>query len=138
MSLDLTDHAAIAGFCKLMNIGLVVVGPEAPLVAGIVDDLAAAGMRVSARARPRPGSKAPRPSPRSFARVTQSRPRGTRPSRTPPPRKAYARDRGAPIVIKADGLAAGKGVVIAATMAEAEATIDRMFSGDFGRAGEPS
>ncbi len=124
IALDPGDHAAIAAFCRTEIIDLVVVGPEAPLVAGLVDDLAAAGSKVFGPRRAAAqleGSKAftkelcrefgiPTA---AFARFTES-----------PAAKAYVRERGAPIVVKADGLAAGKGVVVAATVEEAEALVE--------------
>ena len=132
---DVTDHAAVVNFCKLMAIGLVVVGPEGPLVAGLVDDLDVAGikcfgpMKAAAQLE---GSKAftkelcaeydiPTG---AFARFT-----------APEPALAHIRERGAPIVIKADGLAAGKGVVVAMTLTEAEDAIAFMFEGGLGPAG---
>src|SRR5215468_1997376 len=113
VALDVTDHDAIIGFCRDKRIDLVVVGPEAPLVAGIVDDLTAAGIKAfgpTAAAARLEGSKgftkdlcgAEGIPTAAYARFT-----------TAEPAKDYIRTRGAPIVIKADGLAAGKGVVIA-------------------------
>src|SRR5215212_8904951 len=135
VGLDVADHRAVVAFCRDEKIGLVVVGPEAPLVAGIVDDLAAAGIKAfgPTRAAARlEGSKAftkelcrecgiPTA---AFARFTEVA--GA---------KAYVRERGAPIVVKADGLAAGKGVVVAATLDEAEAAVERMIEGGLGSAG---
>ena len=72
--LDIADHAAVAAFCRDTAIDLVVVGPEAPLVAGLADDLRAAGIRVFGPTRRRRGSKAPRASPRISAPATASRP----------------------------------------------------------------
>jgi phosphoribosylamine--glycine ligase len=133
--LDVSDHAAIARFCKERAIGLVVIGPEAPLVAGLTDDLEAQGIKVfgPSRAAARlEGSK-------GFTKDLCAR--------AGIPTAAYARflDAGAaktylatqrlPIVIKADGLAAGKGVTIAGTKAEAAAAIDACFGGAFGAAG---
>jgi phosphoribosylamine--glycine ligase len=136
VALDITDHPAVAGFCKANHIDLVVVGPEAPLVAGIVDGLTAAGIKAfgpSKAAARLEGSKA-------FAKDFCARfkiPTAPYALFTEAvSAKAYVRGRGAPIVIKADGLAAGKGVVVAASIAEAEAAIDRMFSGEFGEAGQ--
>lgn len=136
VSLDLADHAAIAAFCKLIGIGVVVVGPEAPLVAGIVDDLAAAGVDCfgpSKAAAQLEGSKA-------FTKEFCAR-HGIPTARhatfsDEAPARDYVRAMSLPIVIKADGLAAGKGVVIATTCAEADAAIGKMLSGGFGRAGE--
>jgi phosphoribosylamine---glycine ligase len=127
--LDIADHAAVIGFCRENRIDLVVVGPEAPLVAGIVDDLTAAGIkafgptRVAARLE---GSKgftkdlcgAHGIPTAAYARFTAAE-----------EAKAYVCARGAPIVVKADGLAAGKGVVVAASLAEAEDAIDQMLGG---------
>jgi phosphoribosylamine--glycine ligase len=129
VALDVTDHAAVIAFCKAKDIGLVVVGPEVPLVAGIVDDLGTAGIRAfgpTKSAAQLEGSKAftkelcaeykiPTARHRSFIR--------------PESAKAYVRAEGAPIVVKADGLAAGKGVTVAATVEEAEAAIDDLFAG---------
>jgi phosphoribosylamine---glycine ligase len=136
VALDIKDHPAVAGFCNANRIDLVVVGPEAPLVAGIVDDLTAAGIKVfgpSKAAARLEGSKA-------FAKDLCARYKiptaayarfGDAVSA-----KAYVDAKGAPIVIKADGLAAGKGVTVAASIAEAEAAIDRMFAGEFGAAAQ--
>jgi phosphoribosylamine--glycine ligase len=133
--LDVADHAAVIAFCKANDIGLVVVGPEAPLVAGLVDDLAAAGVPAfgpSKLAAQLEGSKGyTKDLCRECAIPTADYER----FRDAEAAKAYARARGAPIVVKADGLAAGKGVVVAQTLAEAEAAIDMMFGGAFGAAG---
>ena len=91
--------------------------------------------RRSARARRRRGSKAPRASPRTCAARTTFRPPPMSASPRPSPRRPTRASKTTPIVIKADGLAAGKGVVIAETIAEAEAAIDMMFGGGLGDAG---
>lgn len=123
-------------FCRENGIDLVVVGPEAPLVAGLVDDLSAAGIRAfgpSKAAAQLEGSKGftkdlcvkygiPTAAYRRFTDAGKA--------------KAYLKEKGAPVVIKADGLAAGKGVVIAETEREAEAAVDEMFAGRFGEAGK--
>ncbi|ALK08349.1 phosphoribosylamine--glycine ligase [Blastochloris viridis] len=132
IALDPADHAAVIAFCRVKSIDLVVVGPEAPLVAGLVDDLEAAGIKAfgptKAAARLE-GSKgftkdlcrdAGIPT-ADYARFDAAQ-----------PAKAYVRRHGAPIVVKADGLAAGKGVVVAATIEEAEAAIDHLFAGAAG------
>jgi phosphoribosylamine--glycine ligase len=133
--LDIADHGAVATFCKLHGIDLVVVGPEGPLVDGIADDLVAAGIKVfgpSKAAAQLEGSKAftkelcaefgiPTAGFGRFANAADA--------------KAYVAAQGAPIVIKADGLAAGKGVVMAETLDEANAAIEMMFSGGLGAAG---
>ena len=135
VALDVTDHAAVVAFAKEKEIGLVVVGPEAPLVAGFADDLAAAGIRVfgpSAKAAQLEGSKGftkdlcarydiPTAAYGRFGNAADAR--------------AYAAKVGAPIVVKADGLAAGKGVTVAMELGEALAAIDACFDGAFGAAG---
>jgi len=135
VALDVADHAAVARFSKVNDIGLVVIGPEAPLVAGLADDLAAAGLKVfgpSREAARLEGSKGftkdlcaeygiPTAAYRRFAEAGAA--------------KAYVATQRPPIVVKADGLAAGKGVVIAATREEAATATDASFAGAFGAAG---
>lgn len=135
VDLKLTDHAAVATFCAEKAIGLVVVGPEAPLVDGLSDSLRAAGVPVfgpSQAAAQLEGSK-------GFTKDLCQR--------ANIPTAGYVRatakqqalnaltDFGLPVVIKADGLAAGKGVIIAMTHDEAVAAIEDMFGGGFGDAG---
>jgi phosphoribosylamine--glycine ligase len=132
IKLDVADHAAVARFCTEQDIGLAVIGPEAPLVAGLADDLQAAGIKVfgpSREAARLEGSKgftkdlcAEYGIPTAtYRRFTEAR-----------AAKNYVAAQGLPIVIKADGLAAGKGVVIAQTREEAVAAVDAAFSGAFG------
>ena len=135
VALDISNHVAVAGFCRDMKIDLVVVGPEAPLVAGIADDLRAAGIRVfgpSKAAARLEGSKGftkdlcarfdiPTAAYGRFDNLAAAR--------------AYVEKVGAPIVIKADGLAAGKGVTVAMTLAEALDGLNACFDGSFGSAG---
>ncbi|ACB94656.1 phosphoribosylamine--glycine ligase [Beijerinckia indica] len=130
--LKIENHQAVIDFCRLQAIGLVVIGPEVPLVAGLTDPLVAAGIKVfgpSQAAAQLEGSKnftkqfclehgIPTAQAQSFDEAA--------------PAKAYAATRPLPIVVKADGLAAGKGVVVAATHAEAEAAIDQIFAGGIG------
>ena len=134
-ALDVGDHQAVAVFCKENGVGLVVVGPEAPLVAGIADDLAAEGISVfgsSAAASRLEGSKAFTKELCDRAGIaTAAYGRFDKAEVA----KAYIRAHGAPIVVKADGLAAGKGVIIAETVEEAEAAIDDILGGMFGSAG---
>ncbi|MCB2081621.1 MAG: phosphoribosylamine--glycine ligase, partial [Rickettsiales bacterium] len=129
------DFAAIADWCKAHSIDYVVVGPEAPLVEGIADVLEAAGIKVfgpSKAASQLEGSKhftkeicfkygIPTAASGSFTDAKGA--------------KAYIRQQGAPIVVKADGLAAGKGVIMAETEAEALEAVDTIFEGKFGAAG---
>ncbi len=133
--IDPDDHAAVVAFCKDKGIGFVVVGPEAPLVAGLADTLRAAGISTfgpSAAAAQLEGSK-------GFTKDLCARydiPTGAyKRFKDAESAKAYTREQGAPIVVKADGLAAGKGVTVAMTLDEALAAIDDCFSGAFGAAG---
>jgi phosphoribosylamine--glycine ligase len=133
--IDILDGAAVVSFCEENAIDFVIVGPEAPLAAGVADATRAAGITTfgpSAAAARLEASKAftkeicdacAAPT-AAYARFTESA-----------PAKAYIAAQGAPIVVKADGLAAGKGVIVAMTEAEALAAIDDMFSGEFGAAG---
>jgi len=135
VALDVADHGAVIAFCKDRDIALVVVGPEAPLVAGLVDDLAAAGIRAFGPGRfaaQLEGSKGfTKDLCRAHGIPTAAYERFTEAA----PAKDYIRAQGAPIVVKADGLAAGKGVVVAMTLDEALAAVDMMFAGDLGDAG---
>jgi phosphoribosylamine--glycine ligase len=129
------DHGAIVAFCRARAIDLVVVGPEAPLVAGLGDRLREAGIRVfggSGAAARLEGSKGftkdlcarygiPTAAYGRFSDAAAAR--------------AHVRRNGAPIVVKADGLAAGKGVTVAMTTDEAISAIDACFDGSFGAAG---
>lgn len=134
--IDIADHEAVANFCKLQRIGLVVVGPEGPLVEGIVDDLAAAGIKAfgpSKAAAQLEGSKAfTKELCAEFGIPTAAFARFDDPDAA----RAYVAKHGAPLVIKADGLAAGKGVVMAETAEQANDAIAMMFSGGLGTAGE--
>jgi phosphoribosylamine--glycine ligase len=129
------DTAGLIAFCRRAAIDLVVVGPEAPLVSGLVDALEAAGIAAfgpSQRAAVLEGSK-------GFTKDLCAREgiptAAYRRFEEPAAAKAYITAHGAPIVVKADGLAAGKGVVVAATVAEAETAVDAAFAGRFGAAG---
>lgn len=131
-----TDIDALVAFAKQQDIGLTIVGPEAPLVLGVVDAFRAAGLKIfgpTKAASQLEGSKAftkdflarhqiPTAEYQNFTQVE--------------PALAYIQQKGAPIVVKADGLAAGKGVIVAMTVAEAEAAVRDMLSGNaFGQAG---
>ncbi len=127
-ALDPEDHAAVIEACRAHAIDLVVVGPEAPLVGGLVDALEAAGLKAFGPSRPAAqleGSKGfakdfctrhgiPTAAYRRFDDLAAAR--------------AYLAEVGAPIVVKADGLAAGKGVTVAATPAEADAALVAIFA----------
>ncbi len=135
VDLNSADHEAVIAFCKTNDIGFVVVGPEGPLVGGLTDALLAAGIAhfgPSSRAARLEGSKGftkdlcaefniPTAKYGRFSNAADAH--------------AYLGGQQLPIVIKADGLAAGKGVVIAATAHEATAAVDACFAGAFGQAG---
>ncbi len=135
VDVNIASHSAVADFCRLHQIGLVIIGPEMPLVAGLADDLEAAGVPAfgpSKAAARLEGSKGfTKDLCRDFGIPTGAYARFTSAKAA----KAYARSKGAPIVVKADGLAAGKGVVVAMSVCEAEAALDRIFGGAFGAAG---
>jgi phosphoribosylamine--glycine ligase len=134
VEIKVADHAAVIAFCRLQNIGLVVVGPEAPLVAGLADDLAVAGIKCFG--------------PKKFPAQLEGSKGFTKDicAAYNIPTAAYGRfgdkaaalayldAHGAPIVIKADGLAAGKGVTVAMDMAAARDAVEDIFSGKFGSA----
>lgn len=134
-SLDIEDGAAVVNFCDANAVEFVIIGPEAPLAAGVGDWLREAGVLVfgpSGAAARLEASKcftkeicdaagAPTAAYGHFTDAAAAR--------------AYVAERGAPIVVKADGLAAGKGVIVAETVDEANAAIDDMFGGAFGGAG---
>ena len=135
-AIALDDHAAILRFAKEHEIGLVVVGPEVPLMNGLVDELEAAGIRAfgpRANAAEIEGSK-------SFAKDLMKK-YGIPTARyevftAAEPARAYIRQEGAPIVVKADGLAAGKGVIVAMTEQEALDAVDAIMEDhSFGDAG---
>ena len=135
IALEVADHAAVITFCLREKVDLVVVGPETPLAAGIVDDLSRAGIKAfgpSEHAARLEGSKGfTKDLCTEFNIPTGAYGRFTNAADA----LHYMRSHGAPIVVKADGLAAGKGVVVAMTLAEAEAAIAMMFDGAFGAAG---
>jgi phosphoribosylamine--glycine ligase len=133
--LDIADHAAVIAFCRAQNIDLVVVGPEGPLCAGIVDDLNAAGFKAFGPSRAAARLEGSKGFTKDLCKANNIPTAAYERFAAAAPAKAYVRRQGAPIVIKADGLAAGKGVVVATTVAEAEAAIDMMFGGDLGAAG---
>jgi phosphoribosylamine--glycine ligase len=129
------DHNEVVRFCRSERIDFVVVGPEVPLVAGIVDDLAAADIKAfgpSRAAAQLEGSKAfTKELCAEFGIPTAAFARFTEEAAA----RAYVRERGAPIVVKADGLAAGKGVVVATAVADAQEAVAMMFGGSLGAAG---
>ena len=135
VDLNIADHSAVITFCAGHDIGLVVVGPEAPLVDGLGDSLREAGIPVfgpNKQAAQLEGSKGFTKDMCAAANIPTA---GYRRHDSKASATAGLDDFQAPYVIKADGLAAGKGVIIAETRAEAEAVIEDMFGGGFGDAG---
>ncbi|RZI92720.1 MAG: phosphoribosylamine--glycine ligase, partial [Variovorax sp.] len=132
VALDVADHADVITFCRDNKIDFVVVGPEAPLAAGIVDDLAAAGIKAFGPSKAAARLEGSKGFTKDICKAnnipTAAYERFSDADRA----KAYIRAQGAPIVIKADGLAAGKGVIVAMTLQEAEEAIDMMLGGGFG------
>jgi phosphoribosylamine---glycine ligase len=129
IALDIADHKAVIAFCRENGIEFVVVGPEGPLCAGIVDDLEAAGIKAFGPTRDAARLEGSKGFTKDLCRANHIPTAAYERFRAAAPAKAYSRARGAPIVVKADGLAAGKGVVVAQSVAEAEAAIDMMFGG---------
>ena len=135
VALDSADHEAVIAFCRAEAIGLVVVGPEQPLVEGLVDALDAAGIRAfgpSKAAARLEGSKA---FTKALCAANGIPTAGFATFGDAASATAHLAGQTYPLVVKADGLAAGKGVVIAQGRAEAEAAIATMFGGGFGAAG---
>ncbi len=136
VDLSVADHAGLIAFCRDNGVDLVVVGPEQPLVAGLTDAMTEAGIACfgpSAKAAQLEGSKA---FSKDFLKKYRIPTADYAVFTEPDAAKRYVRDNALPIVIKADGLAAGKGVIIAETLAQADAAIDDMLQGNaFGEAG---
>ena len=132
VALDIADHAAVIAFCKTNKIDFVVVGPEAPLCAGIVDDLEAAGIKAFGPTRLAARLEGSKGFTKDLCRENNIPTAAYQRFTAAQPAKDYVRKMGAPIVVKADGLAAGKGVVVAQTLDEANTAIDMMFGGDRG------
>ncbi|MDH5222871.1 MAG: phosphoribosylamine--glycine ligase [Betaproteobacteria bacterium] len=128
-NVDLSGSEALVAFAKQEDIYLTVVGPEAPLAAGVVDDFRAAGLRIFGPTRAAAQLEASKDFAKRFM-VRHGIPTARYASFTDAAEaKAYVVREGAPIVVKADGLAAGKGVVVAQSVAEAHEAIDRLAGG---------
>ena len=135
VALDSADHAAIVSFCRDRRIDLVVVGPEAPLCAGIVDDLESAGFKAFGPSRAAAQLEGSKGFTKDLCRANKIPTAAYARFKESAAAKDYIRRHGAPIVVKADGLAAGKGVIVAQSETEAEAAVDMMFGGSLGEAG---
>src|ERR1700743_1481549 len=119
VAMDIADHGAVIDFCKRNAIDFVVVGPDAPIAAGIVDDLNAAGFKAFGPTKAAGRLERSKNFTKALWRANNIPTAQYEHLHDAGAAKAYIRKQGAPIVVKADGLAAGKGVVVAMTEAEA-------------------
>ena len=127
-ALNVAKHANVIAFCQREDIDLVVVGPEAPLVAGLADDLLNAGISCFGPTRDAARLEGSKGYAKDFCREFGIPTADYRRFRHPIEAKRHIRSRGAPIVVKVDGLASGKGVVVAKTVDEAEAAVEAAFA----------
>ncbi|NDW01770.1 phosphoribosylamine--glycine ligase [Salipiger sp. PrR002] len=134
-TLDIEDGGAVAEFAGDNAIDLVIIGPEAPLAAGVADRLRDAGLLVFGPSQAAARLEASKSFTKEICDAAKAPTAGYGHFTDAESAKAHVRAEGAPIVVKADGLAAGKGVIIAETVAQAEEAIDDMFGGAFGGAG---
>ncbi|KGJ13438.1 phosphoribosylamine--glycine ligase [Paracoccus sanguinis] len=134
-ALEITDGAAVVGFCEEQAIDLVVIGPEAPLASGVADSLRAAGIAVFGPSREAARLEASKAFTKEICDACGAPTAGWARFTDADAARAHVAVRGAPIVVKADGLAGGKGVTVAMTEAEALTAIDAAFAGAFGDAG---
>jgi phosphoribosylamine---glycine ligase len=135
VALDVADHAAVIEFCRRNAVDFVVVGPDAPIAAGMIDDLNAAGFKAFGPTKAAGQLESSKNFTKALCRANNIPTAAYGHFTDAEAAKAYIRRQGVPIVVKADGLAAGKGVVVATTEAEALAAVDMMFGGGFGGAG---
>ena len=134
-ALDILDGGAVVTFAEENSIDFVIVGPEAPLAAGVANRLRDAGLLVFGPSAAAARLEASKSFTKEICDAAHAPTAAYGHFTDADSAKAYVQTQGAPIVVKADGLAAGKGVIIAETLAEAEAAIDDMFGGAFGGAG---
>ena len=134
-ALDITDGEAVVGFAVEESIDFVIIGPEGPLAAGVADALMAAGVLVFGPSRDAALLEASKTFTKEICDACGAPTAGWARFTDAASAQAYVTARGAPIVVKADGLAAGKGVVVAETVDQALAAITDMFGGAFGAAG---
>lgn len=136
VAISATDIPALVAFAKEKNIGLTIVGPEAPLVIGVVDAFEQAGLTIFGPRRAAAQLEGSKAFTKDFLARHQIPTANYQNFTEVEPALAYLRQQGAPIVIKADGLAAGKGVIVAMTLDEAEEAVRDMLAGNaFGEAG---
>lgn len=134
-TLDILDGGAVASFVEEEAIDFVIIGPEAPLAVGVADRLRDAGVLVFGPSKAATELEASKAFTKQICDAANAPTAAYGHFTDAKAAKAYVQAKGAPIVIKADGLAAGKGVIIAESVAQAEAAIDDMFGGEFGDAG---
>jgi len=133
--LDILDGTGVVAFCEENAIDFIIIGPEAPLAVGVADATRAAGFLTFGPSAAAARLEASKAFTKEICDACAAPTAAWARFDAGPPARAYATEKGAPIVIKADGLAAGKGVVVAMTLPEALSAIDEMFSGEFGAAG---
>jgi len=133
--INIVDGGAVATFAEENAIDFVIIGPEAPLAAGVADRLRSAGFLVFGPSQEAAQLEASKAFTKAICDAANAPTAAYAHFTNADAAHAYVRAKGAPIVVKADGLAAGKGVVVAMTEAEALAAIDTMFDGSFGAAG---
>ena len=133
--INILDGGAVATFAEENAIDFVIIGPEAPLAAGVADRLRSAGFLVFGPGQEAAQLEASKAFTKALCDAANAPTAAYAHFADADAARAYIRKKGAPIVVKADGLAAGKGVVVAMTEAEALAAIDTMFDGSFGAAG---
>ncbi|WP_299029098.1 phosphoribosylamine--glycine ligase [uncultured Sulfitobacter sp.] len=134
-AIDINDGGTVVEFAARNNIDFVIIGPEAPLANGVADRLREAGVLVFGPSKAAAALEASKAFTKEICDACAAPTAAYGHFTDPAAAKAYVQAQGAPIVVKADGLAAGKGVIIAETLAQAEAAIDDMFGGEFGIAG---
>jgi phosphoribosylamine---glycine ligase len=134
VAIDIADHAEVIKFCKSHAVTFVVVGPEVPLVAGLVDDLSAAGLRAFGPRKYAAQLEGSKGFTKDICRAHDIPTADYERFDAEALALAYLDKVGAPIVIKADGLAAGKGVTVAMNLADAKAAVKEIFAGRFGGA----
>src|SRR6185295_5560180 len=127
VGLDITDHAAVIDFCKRNAVDFVVVGPDAAIAAGMVDDLNAAGFKAFGPTKAAGRLESSKNFTKALCRANNIPTAAYEHFSDADAARAYIRKQGAPIVVKADGLAAGKGVVVAATVEEALTAVDEIM-----------
>jgi phosphoribosylamine--glycine ligase len=134
-TLNIEDGAAVVTFAEENAISFVVIGPEAPLAAGVADDLRAAGIPVFGPSKAAARLEASKGFTKEICDACGAPTAGYARFDNAADARAYVTEQGAPIVVKADGLAAGKGVIVAMDVDTALSAIDDMFGGEFGAAG---